>query len=91
MGKKSTHELRQGRQPWANQKMEMIRHQQPGEAIDTGLFKEKLMVLHEIPAVIVVQKYVTTLDTPNDDVLKQVPNVKTRCAWHIRSFNMVCC
>jgi hypothetical protein len=56
----------------------MFRHQRPGEAVDSGLFKEKLKALNEIPTVIVVHNYVTTLDISNDDVLKQVRNVKTR-------------
>jgi hypothetical protein len=40
------------------------------------LIKEKLKALDEIPAVIVVHKFVTTLDFPNDDVLKQIRNVR---------------
>jgi hypothetical protein len=50
--------------------MEMIRHQRPGEAFNSGLFKEILKAPDEVPAVIIVHKYVTTLDTSNDYVLK---------------------
>jgi len=54
------------------------------------LIKEKLKALDEIPAVIVVNKHATTLDPSNDDVLKQVRNIKTRCAWHMRTFKWLC-
>jgi len=38
----------------------MIRHQRPGEAVNSGLFKENLKALDKIPEVIVVYEYVTT-------------------------------
>jgi len=44
----------------------MIRDQRPGEAVDSGLFTENLKGLDEIPVVIVVHKYVTTLDASNE-------------------------
>jgi hypothetical protein len=85
-GEKPAHELRQGRESWAEQKMEMIRHQRPGETFDVGLLREILKASDEIPAVIVVQKYAATFDPTNNDVLKQTRYVKTCCTWRSRTF-----
>jgi hypothetical protein len=60
----------------------MIRHKRKGVAGGLCLRKDRCTSVKEIPAVIVVEKYPSSLNAADDDVMKDACRIKSGLSGH---------
>ena len=77
-----SHEGGKSRVPRSQKKMGVIGQKGPGQAGGTGFWKKKGHPLDQIVPVPVVPEYFSTLDTPDDDMLKHPGRVYSGCSRH---------
>lgn len=63
---------------WPEQKMEMVRHQRPRQAVNIHLQQKLLKPIPEVPPIIIREKDVAALYAANDHVLQKIRNVNSR-------------
>ena len=81
-GEESAHEGSQPSPAWAEQEMNVVGHQRPGEAFSAGLNEEFREVNEKSFAVSVVPENVAAVNAANDHMLEQVGNIEACGSWH---------
>ena len=79
---KSAHEGGEPAMAGAEQQVNVVGHQRPGEAFDASLDEEFGQGLEKPAAVGIVPENVATVDTADDDVLEEVGDVESCGSWH---------
>jgi len=71
-GKQSAHERPETGRARPEQKVKVIGHQRPGEALGISLDKELRKPLKESPSIVIVTEDVAAVNTSDDDMLQKV-------------------
>jgi len=80
-GQKAAHEFCQGSLARAQQEVDMVFEQGPGETVGFGRDQQIRKPSHELATIFIVGKNITSLDTADDNVLQEVRNVDASGTW----------
>jgi hypothetical protein len=81
-GKEPAHERPETGHAWPEQKVNVIGHQRPGEAVGAVLDEEFRETPKKAPTVAIVPEDIATADASNDDVLQEVGQIYAGRSWH---------